>query len=196
MVETSRPLSPLAIRFCEEYLEDLDGAAAARRAGYAVGRAKQTACSLLKKPAVQALIAAGKAARSQRTQVTADRVLEELALVAFSNIDHYEVDAETGRVTLAEGAPRAAKRAISSVKYRVITTKAGVTTRETELRLWSKDTAIGNAMKHLGLLRDKLEVTGRDGGPLQFEDVTPEQRRQRLINILRSAASRVPAGMN
>lgn len=65
-------------RFVEEYLIDLNGSAAAIRAGYSPKTSRVYAAKLLTKPAIQAAIAAGKAARSERTQVTADWVLNRL----------------------------------------------------------------------------------------------------------------------
>src|SRR5215210_4507441 len=70
-------------RFAEEYLLDLNGKQAAIRAGYSEDTAEQQAARLLRNVKVAAAIAAGQAARSERTQVTADRVLRELADLAF-----------------------------------------------------------------------------------------------------------------
>src|SRR3954466_15068162 len=77
--------SPLALRFWEEYIIDLDGAAAAVRAGYSARRAKQTACELLKLEAVQLRIAELQAARSERKRIEADDVLEELWAIAVAD---------------------------------------------------------------------------------------------------------------
>lgn len=50
-------MNPRQRRFAEEYAVDHNGAQAAIRAGYAPGRAKQTARDLLKRPDVTTLIA-------------------------------------------------------------------------------------------------------------------------------------------
>jgi phage terminase small subunit len=65
-------------RFVQEYLVDCNGAAAARRAGYSVHRADRQAQENLRKPAVAAAIAEAQAKRAERTQITADWVLERL----------------------------------------------------------------------------------------------------------------------
>lgn len=148
--------SPKALRFVDEYLVDGCGAAAARRAGYSERRATQAGAELLKLPLIKKQIEAARAKRSERTEVNADRVLKELAVIAFSDIDHYQVDVTTGRVILAEGAPKSAKRALASVKYKM-NFVAGTCT--TELKFWDKNAAITNAMKHLGMLIEKHEVT-------------------------------------
>ena len=65
-------------RFVEEYLVDLNGAAAAYRAGYSKSRARQQAYRLSQKPEVQEAIAAAIEARSKRTQVSQDEVVKGL----------------------------------------------------------------------------------------------------------------------
>ncbi len=65
-------------RFVEEYLFDLNGTAAAIRAGYRKSRARQQAYRLSKKPEVQEAIAAAIEERSKRTQVSQDEVIKGL----------------------------------------------------------------------------------------------------------------------
>lgn len=66
-------------RFVEEYLVDLNGTAAARRAGYSAKSAKGSAAELLRDfPAVIAAVDRGLAERAKRTELTADWVLDQL----------------------------------------------------------------------------------------------------------------------
>lgn len=81
-----KPLSAKQARFVEEYLLDLNATQAAIRAGYSAKTAKQQGARLLTHVDVQAAIAAAKAARSQRTEITQDRVLAELAKIGFADI--------------------------------------------------------------------------------------------------------------
>lgn len=76
-------MTPRQCRFVDEYLIDLDGKHAAIRAGYAASDANNRACRMLKMPAIADAIAAAMAARSRRTGITPERVLEELARIAF-----------------------------------------------------------------------------------------------------------------
>ena len=76
-------MTPRQQRFVDEYLIDLDGRHAAIRAGYAASDAKNRACRFLKTPEIADAIAAAMAARSQRTGITPERVIEELARIAF-----------------------------------------------------------------------------------------------------------------
>jgi phage terminase small subunit len=70
-------------RFVDEYLIDLDGRHAAIRAGYAPSDAKSRAYRMLKTPAIVDAIAAAMAERSRRTGITPERVVAELARIAF-----------------------------------------------------------------------------------------------------------------
>lgn len=76
-------------KFCEEYVIDLNGAQAYIRAGYKVANgdiAATNANKLLRNAQVQAYIQKLKADRSKRTEITADRVLQELGRIGFGNI--------------------------------------------------------------------------------------------------------------
>lgn len=78
-------LTPKQARFVDEYLVDLNATVAARRAGYSKKSAEVVGCENLRKPKLHAAITAAKLARSKRTGVTADRVVMELARIAFAD---------------------------------------------------------------------------------------------------------------
>lgn len=91
-------------RFCEEYLIDLNATQAAIRAGYSAKYANTNAPKLLQNTAVAAYIAQRKADRVQRTEITQDMVLRELANIAFSNAaDYAEVVEKDAVLTDASG---------------------------------------------------------------------------------------------
>lgn len=77
--------APKQRRFVEEYLVDLNATQAAIRAGYS----RKTAASIgeenLRKPEIQAAIKAAMTARQERTEITQDRVIAELAKIAFGD---------------------------------------------------------------------------------------------------------------
>ena len=75
--------------FAREYLVDLNGTAAATRAGYKPSAAKHIASRLLKDPEIAALVAQGKERRAEKKRITADRVVEELGRVAFADIRNF-----------------------------------------------------------------------------------------------------------
>ena len=73
-------MTPLIQRFIDEYRIDENGAAAARRAGYAPAGAKQRAYILLKRPDVTAAIASRKAGSHHGMQ--ADEIIAILSRIA------------------------------------------------------------------------------------------------------------------
>ena len=75
--------------FCDEYLIDLNATQAAIRAGYSEKTARKIGQENLTKPDIQEYIQKKKADREQRTEITQDMVLRELAIIAFSNAADY-----------------------------------------------------------------------------------------------------------
>jgi len=114
-----KPLNPKQRAFCREYCKDHNGAQAAIRAGYSADSAAVIACELLIKPNIQAEIARLEAAVIKRNDISLDRVIKELAIIAFSDIANYtDIDAETGNIrALAFGdMPEGTSRALDSIE--------------------------------------------------------------------------------
>ena len=101
--------------FVEEYLIDLNATQAAIRAGYSPDTAKEIGCENLTKPNIRACIDREMAERSKRTGVNADRVVQELAKIAFVNAVDV-IDPETA--TVKEDALPEDTAAIQSVKVK------------------------------------------------------------------------------
>ena len=99
-----------------EYVIDLNGAQAAIRAGYSKRTAKEMAHENLTKPHIVAAIQKVVEARSERTEVTQDRVVEELAHLAFASIgDVVEWDGSKVTIKASEDLPDEVLHAISEV---------------------------------------------------------------------------------
>jgi phage terminase small subunit len=79
-------LSPKQQRFVEEYLVDLNASAAMLRAGYKSKNPNVDASKLLAKPSIVAAVSALRDAESKKLGITRERVLTELARVAFSDV--------------------------------------------------------------------------------------------------------------
>jgi phage terminase small subunit len=81
--------------FVNEYLVDLNGRKAAVRAGYSAQSARQTASELLATLPVQEAVAKAMEARSARTRITVDKVLERWWAIATADpndlIEHRRV---------------------------------------------------------------------------------------------------------
>lgn len=173
-------LTPKQRRFVEEYLVDLNATQAAIRAGYSARTARQAGAEALSKPVIAEAVAAEMQRRETRSRVKAFRVLEELAPLCYSSLDHYRIG-RSGHVRLTPDAPPDAMRAVAAIKRkrREIEREDGkppVVEVETEIKLWDKNTALTNAMKHLGMLIDRHEVSGKGGAPLSFTLAIGETR--------------------
>lgn len=89
-------LTPKQQCFVDEYLIDLNATQAAIRAGYSPKTAAVQASRLLANAKVSAAVACAMAERSKRTGITQDRVLMELAKVAFIKLT--DIIDEEGRI--------------------------------------------------------------------------------------------------
>ena len=74
-------------RFCEEYLIDFNATQAALRAGYSQKTAYSIGDENLRKPEIQSEIQTLIQKRSERTGISADTVITELAKIAFSDTE-------------------------------------------------------------------------------------------------------------
>lgn len=78
-------LTPKQQRFVAEFVVDLNASAAARRAGYSERTANRIACELLTKPDIAAAIAAQQKVLREKVGITQERVIAELARIAFGD---------------------------------------------------------------------------------------------------------------
>lgn len=148
-----RQLSEQRQRFVEEYLIDLNGTQAAIRAGYSVKTAQEQSSRLLSNVMVQEAISKAMAARSKRTGVNQDRVVLELAKLAFVKMT--DVVDSNGRIR--EDATDDDLSCIESIKYKESDNEFGGSV-EREVKIGSKLKALELLGKHLGMWNDKLDV--------------------------------------
>jgi phage terminase small subunit len=156
--------------FIAWYLVFGDGYQAALEAGWPEKTAKQRAYEMLRDPDILAAIRQAQGERSRRVNLTADRVLRELAYVALSNVDNFELNAD-GKIVPRDDISPSVMRAVKSIKYRTEYTRekgsdTEVEVQTAELTLWNKTEAIKLAMQHMGMLKTQIELTGKDGAPL------------------------------
>ena len=138
----------------EEYLIDLNATQAAIRAGYKQSEYTDTnANKLLENTRIKEAIEKAMAERSKRTGVTTDRVVRELAKIAFANAAEI-IDAESATVKL--GATAEDTAAIQSVRVKMF----GEDGIEREVKLADKLKALELLGKHLGIFSDKFELNG------------------------------------
>lgn len=153
--------TPKRAQFVEEYLVDLNGTEAAIRAGFTPGSARFQASRLLARDEVRAAVDAARAERAERTRLTADWVLERAGQIVERCLEAAPVlvrrDGRLVQLTDAEGR-----------------------------HVWQFDAAgalggLNLVGKHLGMFTQKVEVTGKDGGPI---DVDVREVRERIADRL------------
>lgn len=174
-----KSLTPRQQCFVEEYLIDLNASQAAIRAGYSTDNANTEGSRLLANVNIRARIDVALAERSKRTGVNAEIVIQELARIALVNPMNI-IDPDTGGIKAGAVDDVAA---IASVRVKVTPTKNGDTI-EREVRMADKIKALELLGKHLGMFVDRKEITGKDGGPIQLEAMTADQREQRIKELL------------
>jgi phage terminase small subunit len=181
MTRYTRPaadLAPRQERSVEEYLVDLNAKQAAIRAGYSPRTAEVQGSRLLSNVKVQRALTARMAARSQRTEVAADRTLLEIARVGFSDVRR--LFHEDGRLKHPLAWDDDTAASVASVE--VVTRNLGDGTVEyvRKVKLWDKGKALEQLCKHLGLYQTQEVSEQPDHRPLT--DLTDEELYERLLD--------------
>ena len=156
-------LTPAQQAFVDAYLIQPNAVQAYRTAhpGTPYRSAATLSARMLKKVAIRAENRAARRARASRTRIAADRVLREIARIAF--FDPLDLFDEQGQLRDLRDVPLEARHAIASVKVkqervtRRVTrnghSRTTITTHESvvEYRFCSKVAALGRLADHLGL---------------------------------------------
>lgn len=171
-------LNEKQLRFVEEYLVDLNATQAAMRAGYSAKTANEQGSQLLAKLSIQEEIQKRVKERSERTGITSDMVVNELALIAFSDLkDFIQIDKE-GAIKMRhfKKLPAGATRLLKKLKEKsVVLGDASVdegddTAKQKQLIKVSKEIELHDKLKalellgrHLGMFDKKLSEGGNGG---------------------------------
>ena len=138
-------------RFCQEYLIDLNATQAYIRSGYKPKNASNCSSVLLTNPKVRARIDELMSIVSSRTGVNQERVIRELARVAF--LDPTKL-ASMNSAVVDPDACEDDRAAIASVKV-----KSGSDWTEREVKFADKLKALELLGKHLGMFQDNLNIS-------------------------------------
>lgn len=154
-----RGLTPKQERFVQEYLKDLNATQACIRAGYSAKTADRIGPELLGKTCVAAAIEKAKKSRSKRLDITLDRVLLELARVAF---------ADTGKaVRVQDGMVIAEDTNSLDDDTRAAIAEISPTQNGPKVRLHDKVAALKIIKEHLSQER-ATDPDDEDGEKVQF----------------------------
>ena len=157
--------------FADEYLIDLNATRAYRKAYPSVKRnetAAQAGSRMLRNVKVAAYIQERMQERQKRTEITQDRVLQELAAIAFAKAtDYAEVKDECVKVKDTKELDEQQIRAIAGIKEG----KFGI-----EVKLNDKEKALELLGRHLGMFKDKVEVSGLEEEKKKLGDILEQLR--------------------
>lgn len=158
--------------FAEEYLVDLNATRAYKAAYPRVKKdesARVNGSRLLTNANVAVYVEKRMQERQKRTEITQDRVLEELAAIAFARATDY-AEVRKDRVIIKDTADLAEDqiKAIAGIKEG----KFGI-----ELKLNDKEKALELLGRHLGMFKDRVELSGGlDTEKTKLDDLIQQMR--------------------
>lgn len=125
---------------------------------------------MLSEPLIKAAIEDEQMARADRLGITKDRILQELALIGFGNVKNFvRQDAEGGDTTVPMN-ELSHEDTAPLTEYSVETTNGKVKTKKVRIKMADKRAALVDMGKHLGMFKEKIEVTGK----LTLEDLVKQ----------------------
>lgn len=168
-------------RFIEEYMVDFNASRAATVAGYAPNTAMVASRYVLENPCVSKEIAKRKKKLTDKCEITAERVLQEYARLAFVDLGDIMQWGPNGVVLeSSKELTEDQRRAVAEVSETM--TKDGSSTR---VKLHDKKGALDALAKYLNLTPERYELTGRDGGPIDICSMSPDEQKERLQHLLK-----------
>lgn len=163
--------------FCQEYIIDFNATQAAIRAGYSKKTAGSIGFENLKKPEIQKRLAGLIKKRSERAEITADRVLAECMRVALADVG--EAFDENGNIKAIHDIPEDVRRAISG--FEVIEEFQGEGKDKEfvgylkKVKFWSKDKNIEVLFRHIGMF--EKDNRQKPTNKIIVEYVEPKKRK-------------------
>ena len=160
-------------RFADEYLIDLN-ATRAYKAAYPSCKKDETArvnsSRLLTNANIETYIDKRIKDREERTEITQDMVLKELAQIGFANItDFVSIEGPYVKVKQTADIPQEKIGAIAGIKEGA----NGI-----EVKLNDKGKALELIGRHLGMWKEKVEVNGKIDTGNPYADLTTEELRK------------------
>jgi len=153
----ARKLTPKQKLFCKYYLINLNATDAAIKAGYSKKTATKQGSQLLDKtrhPHIAEYLEAKMENRAQKLEITADKVVEEIAKIAFANTTDF-LDISEGNVVIKD-LSQIDTTAIAGAEE--IFDKDGIRLG-VKLKFHDKSKNLDMLMRHLGQYKDKVELS-------------------------------------
>lgn len=153
-------LTPKQQRFVEEYLVDLNATQAAIRAGYKERTAYSQGQRLLKNVEIQNAIQQAREKRTERTEVTQDMVIRQLAKIAFHDFRDV-VEWEGNEIRIRDSSE------VDGTIIQEIQESISEGGRNLKVKTNDRMRALDMLGRHLGMFVDKKEISGK----LDFADL-------------------------
>jgi phage terminase small subunit len=176
-------------RFVDEYLIDLNATQAAIRAGYKPKWVTTNVTKLLENTSVQKYLTQQQKALSERTEITQDRVLKELAKIGFADIRKaVKWSPSLGEQVVGDDVVQTNGVMLVDSDSIDDDTAAAVaeisqTAQGVKIKFHDKRAALVDIGRHLGMFTDKVEHTGKNGGPIEYANMTKDDIKRRLKEI-------------
>lgn len=145
-------LTALQRRFAAEYQTDCNAVQAAIRAGYSPKTARAKTSQLLRNPEIRALIRAGEQERLEQMGVTQERVIMELARIAFSDMRAAVQWDESGAI--ARASRSLSRDEAAAIAELIANTDAQSGSAHVRVKLYDKLKALEMLSRHLGVFKD------------------------------------------
>jgi len=169
-------------RFVEHYLITANASEAARRAGYSARSAKSAAAQLRRSSAIVAALEAAQTARADRMQLSADRVIAEVAKLSFVDLAAI-FDWSDGALKLKSPQEIAPEDRAALAQITLSTGKSGT---RVHVKLFDKLKALDLLFKHYGLNKPKPEKPAEEQVTIDGRDPR-DVLRERLGRLARGA---------
>jgi phage terminase small subunit len=175
-------LTPKRERFCQNIFKGMTQRAAYKDAfnpphmkDYVIDREASVLC---RNPVVVARIKEIQEELRKDNQITVEKVLEELAHIAFDDVKNYLAFRNEKQIVgldeqlqpVFDYQPIVEVKDSNDIDTRgisevVVDSKGGF-----KFKLYPKDVALQKLGQYLGLFIDRSEITGKDGGPIEIND--------------------------
>jgi len=153
-------LNDRQVRFCEEYLLDLNATKAYIRAGYSASSAAQAASELMARGDIRDCIAYLEKDQCSAADVTPELILREFKRLALVRTDTMFDSSGNLKPPALWTKDQSACVQSFDVVSRNLTAGDGSTDVILKVRMYDKTKALDSLAKHLNLLTERVEHTG------------------------------------
>ncbi len=160
-------LSDKQRRFVEEYMVDLNATQAAIRAGYSLNTAHSIGSENLTKPEIQKAIQEKQKELSEATNISAKRILEEYAKIAFSDVR--ELFTPDNNLYDIRQLDDSTAGAIASVEIDALNVQGMQVGETKKVKMYNKLTALEALGKHLGIFEKDNKQKAAEGAVTIFQ---------------------------